>query len=65
MPFVPEHPDLPGWKFSITEVSNNAYRIDGRDTAGRSISRTGINEDELMRACIQDALEVSGHRAKS
>lgn len=60
MPFVSEHPDLPGWKFTITEVSNNVYRIDGRDANGRSISRTGsgVGQDELMQACIQDALEI-------
>jgi hypothetical protein len=34
MPFMTEHPDVPGWKFTITEVSNNVYRIDGRDALG-------------------------------
>jgi hypothetical protein len=66
MPFVSEHPDLPGWKFTFTETSNNVYRIDGCDTAGRSISRHGssIEEDQLMEACIQDALEISGRGQK-
>ena len=66
MPFVSEHADLPGWKFTITEVSNNVYRVDGRDAAGRSISRTGtgVEEDSLMHACIQDALEVSGRATR-
>jgi hypothetical protein len=66
MPFVSEHPDLRGWKFTVTEVSHGVYRADGRDAAGRSISRygTGAEEDQLMQACIQDALEVSGRRPK-
>jgi len=59
MPFLSEHPDAPGWKFTITEVSNNVYRIDGRNASARSISRTSHLVDELMRDCIQDALEVS------
>ena len=60
MPFVSEYPDLPGWKFTITEVSNNVYRIDGRGADGRSVSRvgSGVEEDQLMQACIQDALEM-------
>jgi hypothetical protein len=65
MPFVTEHPDVPGWRFTITEISNNVYRVDGRDAAGRSISRTGHKEDELMRDCIQDAIEVSNRPPKS
>ena len=55
-----ENPDAPGWKFEITELSANVYRIDGRDDAGRTISRTGHNEATLMQDCVRDALELSG-----
>ena len=64
MPFMTEHPDVPGWKFTITEVSNNVYRIDGRDAAGRSVSRTSHKLGELIQECVTDALEVSSRRPK-
>jgi hypothetical protein len=41
--------DLPGWKFSVEELSPGAYRIEGRDVAGRSVSLAGGDPDRLLQ----------------
>lgn len=41
--------DVPGWKFSLEEFSPGAYRIEGLDDAGRSISLSGTDPDRLLK----------------
>jgi len=44
-----------GWFFRIHEVSAGAYRVDGTDLWGRTVSRTGTDPDALIIACEKDA----------
>jgi pimeloyl-ACP methyl ester carboxylesterase len=52
------HSGLPGWEFTIEEVSANVYHIVGIDARGHSVSRTGTDVDEILNACVNDALAV-------
>jgi len=33
----PAFPNLPGWRFTLTETSMGVYRAEGRHTDGRSV----------------------------
>lgn len=48
-----------GWFFRIDEISMGFYRVEGIDRWGRSISRDGIDPDELLKSCKSDILEIS------
>ncbi len=47
-----------GWFFRIEEISNGYYRIQGVDRWGHSVSRDGIDPDELFLKCKQDISEM-------
>jgi len=44
----PKFPDLPGWRFGLTEVSQGAYRADGTHLDGRTVSRFGSDLPSLI-----------------
>jgi hypothetical protein len=48
-----------GWYFRIEEVSQGYFRVTGMDEWGRSISRDGIDPDELLLACKKDIVDIS------
>jgi len=59
--------DAPGWIFCVREVSYGHYYIEGRDAAGRSISRHGSDYDALLKQGIEDARSIcpaAGRSAK-
>jgi hypothetical protein len=48
--------ELPGWTFTVEEISAGVYRVGGRDLAGRSVSLTGEDPDKLLQdACARAA----------
>jgi hypothetical protein len=47
-----------GWFFRIDEISQGYYRVEGVDQWGHSISRDGIDPDQLLGACRADILEM-------
>ena len=47
-----------GWFFQVHEISQGYYRVKGIDRWGRSISRDGIDPDELFNACRNDIHEL-------
>lgn len=49
---------LPNWYFRVVEVSNNAWRAEGRDLWGRKVSRMGGDPEALLEACIADAQSI-------
>jgi len=51
--------DLPGWEFNIDEVSANVFRVLGNDQHGRSVERTGIDPDSILRECYSDAAALT------
>lgn len=53
-------PDIPGWSFTIEEVSAGVYRVRGVDEAGRSVEATGIDPDALMEECKLSAARIEG-----
>jgi len=48
---------MPGWTFTITEVSIGVYRVNGWHKDGRSVSRAGFEPDidTLLLECKADA----------
>jgi len=57
--FPIEDKSAPDWRFRITETSNNAYLVEGRDRNGRSVSRQGNDDEALLKECVKDAIELS------
>jgi hypothetical protein len=51
-------PTLDGWWFYLEEVSNGVFRVDGKHTDGRTVSRTGPQHVVLKRS-IEDARDLS------
>ncbi len=47
-----------GWFFRIDEISNGYFRVQGVDRSGHSVSRDGMNPDELFLKCKQDISEM-------
>lgn len=53
-----EYPELPGWTFSIEEVSLGAYRLRARDVPGRNIDLMGDDPETLFEEAKQVALRM-------
>lgn len=51
-------PTLDGWRFYLEEVSNGVFRVDGKHTDGRTVSRTGPQHEVLKRS-IEDVRDLS------
>jgi hypothetical protein len=58
---LPEQ-QLPGWRFTVEEVTNDYWRVDGFYNDGRSVSRGGFNIDAFQRECIEDANTLAEKR---
>jgi len=52
-------PDLPGWLFEVDEMSANVFKVIGRDKAGRTIEKTGLDPDVLLEECKASARTMS------
>jgi len=61
----PLFPDVPGWRFSLTETSMCVYRADGHHADGRSVSRTGHDLPALIRETVEDARNLAEKRRSS
>jgi hypothetical protein len=48
---------LEGWFFRVNEISQGYYRVEGIDRFGHSISRDGIEPDQLFTAIKADIIE--------
>jgi hypothetical protein len=57
-----DDPKLSGWHFDCTEISNGCWRVNGRHTDGRSVSREGYSEAETWSEAIEDARKLGRHR---
>lgn len=56
-------PPLPGWSFTMQEVSSNCWRINGKHTDGRSVGRVGGGDEKaLLAECIADARSLPEKR---
>jgi hypothetical protein len=55
----------PGWRFRATETSMNVYLIEGRDSAGRSVSRQGDRSHDLFNEVVADAIALSRRNRNS
>jgi hypothetical protein len=49
---------LSDWIFQTDEVSAGVYKVQGQDTPGRSVERTGRDPDKLLEQCRADFVEM-------
>jgi hypothetical protein len=51
---------LEGWYFRYIEISNCAYRVEGINRWGNTVSRTCSDPelDVTLQACVNDAREI-------
>lgn len=50
--------DVPGWEFTVDEISAGVYEGSGVDKVGRSVRVRGQDPDELLRRCHEQAVEI-------
>jgi len=55
----PTQGKTPGWRFRITETSNDVWLIEGSDAFGRQVRRDGGDFDRLMAECEADARQIN------
>lgn len=48
-----------GWFFRVKETSNGAWRADGRDEWGRSVSCDGGDDQIVLAECAQMARAIN------
>jgi hypothetical protein len=53
-----EFPDLPGWTFTVDEVSFGVFLVCCRYISGGIIRKTGTDPDALLEECRIEALEA-------
>jgi hypothetical protein len=58
----PKLPEIPGWRFTLTETSFGAYRAEGLHDDGRSVTRMGHDLPTLIRETAEDARNLSERR---
>jgi len=51
-------PELPGWSFSMDEVSAGVYEVVGSDERGRRVSARGTVLDAVLEECRREALRI-------
>ena len=61
----PAFPNLPGWRFTLTETSMGVYRAEGHHTDGRSVSRTGHDLPLLVQETSEDARNLPEKRGNA
>ena len=61
----PEKGATPGWYFRIRESSANVWLVEGSDAYGRTVSRQGLNEDQLLADCEAEATRINVQLART
>lgn len=49
---------LPGWVFTVDEVSAGVFEVVGRGPGGLTVSRKGTDPEDLIANCKEDARSV-------
>jgi hypothetical protein len=58
----PTIPSVPGWRFTVDEVSMGIYRVAGKHADGRTVERTDHDLGALFEAIAEDARNLPEHR---
>jgi hypothetical protein len=54
-----------GWFFRVKETSPNAWRADGTDAWGRTVSCQGGDDQSVLDECAQMARAINGQLRQS
>jgi len=55
----------PGWFFRVAETSNLVWMAEGKDQWGRLVSCRGSDDEEALRLCVEQALELDERTSRS
>jgi hypothetical protein len=55
-------PELPGWRFTLTEISFGVFRAEGFHDDGRTVSRMGHDVPLLIKEAAKDARNLPKRR---
>jgi hypothetical protein len=58
----PKFPEIPGWRFTLTETSFGVYRAEGFHDDGRSVSHFGQDLQSLIKETADDARTLPDKR---
>lgn len=53
-----QYDDLPGWEFTVSEVSNGIYEVSARRDGGINGSALGVDVDEALAGLREWAMKV-------
>jgi hypothetical protein len=53
--------ELPGWTFSVEEVSAGVYEVTGTDGLGHRVQAKGVDPDALLAECRRYAARLASH----
>lgn len=51
--------DLPGWQFTVDEVSAGVYQVLGVDESRRSVQLHGEDPEALLHRCHEEAVKLA------
>ena len=57
-------PSLPGWVFTVTERSANAYEVVAHRASGGSITLSGLDYEALLEQARNDAASMESGQAQ-
>jgi hypothetical protein len=58
-----EFQDVPGWRFTVDEVSAGVYKVNGIDEAKHSVERVGTDPDLLIEDCKEYAKMIASQKS--
>jgi hypothetical protein len=58
-----EFQDVPGWRFTVDEVSAEVYKVNGMDEAKRSVERVGTDPNLLIEECKEYAKMIANQKS--
>jgi hypothetical protein len=58
-----EFKDVPGWRFTVDEVSAGVYKVNGIDEAKRGVERVGTDPDLLIEECKEYAKMIVNQKS--
>lgn len=59
MSMTREFPELPGWRFTVQEVSAGCYRAEGRDDQGHQVGAMGTDSEAVLDQCKRYAVDAA------
>jgi len=56
-------PELPGWRFTVTERSASVYEVVAHRDRGGSVTLSGVDYDAVLEQALNDAAAMESGQA--